>query len=189
MVPCIVGENVDSWIHNVRGELSEEVIRQLDHVKAEAQALEDDVLTPWRFCGEALFNKSHGAGRQWRWIRQCPSLHLELGPGKRTGRVGKARLSAACLWEHGPIEALPLLYAFLVNLLGSERFALQVSEVHRCVDVAGNPPWRMRVPSSPEGIAGAYVRKGWVMVTRMMTELATMARWPRGQRRHAWKSA
>jgi hypothetical protein len=136
----IVGENVDTWIVNVRGELAEELASQFDQWKTEAQALEEDVPSPWHFCGEVLFIKAHGAGRQWRWILHSPSLHLELGLGKRTGRVGKARLSAAFLWEHGPIEALPLLYTFLVGVLGSERFTLQVSEVHLCVDVAGWEP-------------------------------------------------
>jgi hypothetical protein len=136
----IVGENVDTWILNVRGKLGEELAAQFDRMKAEAQALEDDVPTPWRFCGEALFIKSHGAGRQWRWILHSPSLHLELGLGKRTGRIAKSRLSAAFLWEHGPIEALPLLYTFLAGFLGGEQFTLQVSEVHLCVDVAGWEP-------------------------------------------------
>jgi len=136
---AIVGENVDTWILNVRGELAEELAARLDLMKLEAQALEDDVPTPWRFAGETLFIRSHGAGRQWRWILHCPSLHLEVGPGKRTGRIGKARLSAAFLWEHGPIEALPLLYNFLAGLFG-EKFALQVSEVHLCADVAGWEP-------------------------------------------------
>jgi hypothetical protein len=140
MKVTIIGENVDTWILNVRGELTEGLAAQLDLLKTEAQALEEDGLTPWRFCGEALFIKSHGAGRQWRWILHSPSLHLELGLGRRTGRVGKARLSAAFLWEHGPIEALPLLYTFLVGFLGGERFTLQVSEVHLCVDVAGWEP-------------------------------------------------
>jgi len=85
----IVGENVDTWILSVRGEVGEDLAARLDGLKLEAQALEDDVPTPWRFCGEALFLKPHGVGRQWRWILYGPSLHLELGLGKRTGRVGK----------------------------------------------------------------------------------------------------
>jgi hypothetical protein len=92
-----VGENVDIWELNVRGELSDDLAAQLEVLKAEAQALEENVPAPRRFCGEVLFIKSHGAGRQWRWILHSPSLHLELGLGKRTGRVVKARLSAAFL--------------------------------------------------------------------------------------------
>jgi hypothetical protein len=79
-------------------------------------------------------------------------LHLELGLGKKTGRIGKARLSAAFLWKHGPVEALPFLYEYLVAFLGSECFSLQVSEVHLCVDVAG---WELSLAD-----AGAFITRG-----------------------------
>ena len=92
--------------------------------------------TPWQFAGEVLFIKPHGAGRQWRWILHSPSIHVDVGLGKLTHIVAKARLSSAFLWEHEIGTALTLLYGFLADLL-QVPFTFQVSEVHLCVDMAG----------------------------------------------------
>jgi len=48
---AIFHENVGMWIVNVRGGLRERLAAQLNLLKLEAQVLEEDVSTPWRFCG------------------------------------------------------------------------------------------------------------------------------------------
>lgn len=101
--------------------------------------------TSWHFAGETLYLKPHGAGRQWRWILHSPSLHLDVGLGKLTHIVAKARLSSAFLWEHEIGVALTLLYGFLVEFL-QVPFTLQVSEVHLCVDVAD---WELSLATMP----------------------------------------
>jgi len=64
-----------------------------------------------------------------------PARHVDVGLGKLTHIVAKARLSAALLWEHEIGTALTVLYGFLAEFL-LVPFTLQVSEVHLCVDIA-----------------------------------------------------
>ncbi len=86
-------------------------------MKEASQEADEDVPTGWTFAGETLFIRAHGSGRQWRWILHCPSLHFDIGRGKLNHIIGKARLSAAFLWEHELGDALHLLYAFLAGFL------------------------------------------------------------------------
>src|SRR5690348_1702414 len=151
MEPTIVGANIDTWILNVKGELPGALGEELDHLKETSQEADEDVPTPWCFAGETLFIKAHGSGRQWRWILHCPSLHLDVGRGKLNHIMGKARLSSAFLWEHGPDVAVARLFDFLVTLY-SEGFVLQVSEVHLCADVAG---WELSLED-----AHAFITRG-----------------------------
>jgi hypothetical protein len=145
------GANIDTWILNVKGDLPEALGEALDRLKGLSQEADEDVPTPWTFDGQTLFIKAHGSGRQWRWILHCPSLHLDIGRGRLNHIVGKARLAAAFLWEHGPDIALTALFDFLVTLYG-EDFSLQVSEVHLCADVAG---WELSLED-----AGAFITRG-----------------------------
>ncbi|HEY1391531.1 MAG TPA: hypothetical protein VGF38_23550 [Ktedonobacterales bacterium] len=139
--PSVVGQNIDTFIGNARlnTEFPDELADQLEDLKRLSQEAEDDLPTPWRFASEALFIKPHGAGRQWRWILHSPSVHVDVGLGKLTHIVAKARLSSAFLWEHEIGTALTLLYGFLADFLQSP-FTLQVSEVHPCADIAG---WKL----------------------------------------------
>jgi hypothetical protein len=100
--------------------------------------------------GKCSSSKPHGAGRQWRWILHSPSIHVDVGLGKLTHVVAKARLSSAFLWEHEIGTALTLLYGFLADFL-EVSFTLQVSEAHLCVDVAA---WEL----SLEGVS-AYITR------------------------------
>jgi hypothetical protein len=136
--PYLAGANIDTFIGNVRiqGEFSEALAEQLEALKRRSQEAEEDLRTSWRFASEVLFIKPYGAGRQWRWILHSPSIHVDVGLGKLTHIVAKARLSSAFLWEHETGTALTLLYGFLANFL-QVPFTLQVSEVHLCADVAG----------------------------------------------------
>ncbi len=131
-----VGEQVDTLIVNVKGSLPADVDAQLEALKEASQEADDDIPTTWSFVGETLYIKSHGSGRQWRWILHSPSLHLDLGRGRMNGIVAKARLSSAFLWEQGVDRALALLYTFVVAFFG-EHLTLQVSEAHLCCDIAG----------------------------------------------------
>ena len=106
---AIVGANVDTWILNVKGELNGDLDEDLDYLKQASQEADDDIPTPWTFTSETLYIKAHGAGRQWRYILHCPSLHLDVGRGRPNGIMGKARLSSAFLWAQGPDVALSLL--------------------------------------------------------------------------------
>jgi hypothetical protein len=138
MTPSIVGQNIDTFIGNARltGDFPDDLAAQLEDFKRRSQEAEEDLPTLWQFAGEVLFIKPHGAGRQWRWILHSPSIHVDVGVGKLTHIVAKARLSSAFLWEHEIGTALTLLYGFLAEFL-QVAFTLQVSEVHLCVDVAG----------------------------------------------------
>jgi hypothetical protein len=161
MPPTIVGANIDTWILNVKGGLSESLADELDSLKEMSQETEEDVATSWTFAGETLFIRAHGAGRQWRWILHCPSLHLDVGRGLLNGIVGKARLASAYLWEQGPDVALARLYDFLVGFYG-EGFSLQVSEVHLCADIAG---WELALED-----ADAFITRGHNKVTHTTAE-------------------
>jgi hypothetical protein len=132
----VVGTNVDTFIGTVSGEVPAAVGNALDRLKTAAQEVEEDVATPFAFCGEMLHIKPHGSQRHWRWLLHCPSLHLEMGRGKYNHVIARARLGSAFLWEHGFDVALMLLYAFANDLVGGE-FTLAVSELHVCADVAG----------------------------------------------------
>jgi hypothetical protein len=133
---ALVGTNVDTFIGTVSGEVPADLGSELDRLKAASQEAEDDIATPFAFCGETLSIKPHGSQRHWRWILHAPSLHLEMGRGKYNHVIARARLASAFLWEHGFDVALMLLYAFVHDLVGGE-FTLAVSELHACADVAG----------------------------------------------------
>jgi hypothetical protein len=137
-VPALLGANIDTFIANARinADFPDGLGAHLEDLKRHSQEAEEDLPTPWRFAGEMLFIKPHGAGRQWRWILHSPSIHVDVGLGKLTHIVAKARLSSAFLWEHEIGTALTLLYGFLAEFLRAS-FTLQVSEVHLCVDMAG----------------------------------------------------
>jgi hypothetical protein len=141
--PCVVGQNIDTFIGNARvnSDFPAELAEQLEEFKRRSQDAEEDLATPWRFAGEVLFIKPHGAGRQWRWILHSPGVHVDVGLGRLTHIVAKARLSSAFLWEHEIGTAFTLLYGFLAEFL-QVPFTLQVSEVHLCVDLAG---WELSI--------------------------------------------
>jgi hypothetical protein len=149
----VVAANIDTLILNVRlgAEFPDDLAAQLDVLKEACQEAEEDIPTAFTFAGETLFIKPHGAGRQWRWILHCPSLHLDVGMGKHTSIVAKARLSAAYMWATEIGDALAQVYAFLNGFLGSAP-QLQVSEAHLCTDVAG---WELAL-----GDASAFVTRG-----------------------------
>jgi hypothetical protein len=156
--PLVVGASIDTWILNVKGELSRDLDHELDALKAASQDAETDLATPWSFAGQPLFIKAHGSGRQWRWILHCPCVHLDIGRGRLNGIIAKARLASVFLWEHGPDVALAQLYAFLVELFG-EGFTLQVSEAHLCVDIAG---WELSLEDAPAFITRGHKRSSHV---------------------------
>ena len=170
MSAAAVGMNIDTFILNVKSqrEFPPELAAQLDQLKQASQEIEDDLLTPFTFAGERLFIKPHGSGRQWRWILHSPSLHLDIGKGKRTAIIGKARLAAAFLWEHEIGVALSTLYGFVDGFYGIP-FMLQVSEVHLCVDVAG---WALSLNDTRAFIARS-VNKGVRLVDETDDEAQT----------------
>ncbi len=133
----VVEQNIDTFIGNARihGDFPAALAEQLEDLKRRSQDTEEDIPSPWQFAGEVVFIKPHGAGRQWRWILHSPSLHLDVGLGRLTHIVAKARLASAFLWEHEIGIVLTVLYGFLAEFL-QVPFTLQVSEVHLCVDVA-----------------------------------------------------
>jgi len=158
--PRLVAANMDTLILNIKLQtLPEDLEGELDHLKALSQEADADVPTAWNFASETLYIKAHGSGRQWRWILHCPALHLDVGPGKLNGIVGKARLSSAFLWEQGPGVALATLYPFLVGVFG-DGFMLQVSELHLCCDVAG---WDLSLADAGAFISRARTRRSYLL--------------------------
>jgi hypothetical protein len=103
----LIGENIDTFIGNARinVEFPDRLAEQLEEWKRRSQEAEEDLPTSWQFAGEVLFIKPHGAGRQWRWILHSPSIHVDVGLGRLTHIVAKARLSAAFLSEHEIVGA------------------------------------------------------------------------------------
>jgi hypothetical protein len=156
----LIGQQVDTLIINVKGKLASDLDAQLETLKEASQEADDDVPTSWTFAGETLYIKSHGSGRQWRWILHCPSLHLDLGRGRMNGIVGTARLASACLWEQGVDRALALLYTFVVAFFG-ESITLQVSEAHLCCDVAG---WDITLADAHAFLTRAHRRASHLVV-------------------------
>jgi hypothetical protein len=65
--PQLVGATIATFIGNVSltGDFSDDLAAQLEDLKRRSQAAEEDIPLPWRFAGEVLFMKPHGAGRQW----------------------------------------------------------------------------------------------------------------------------
>jgi hypothetical protein len=163
LLVSIAGENIDTLILNAK--LGEDfpaaLAYELDSLKLASQEAEDDLPTPHTFVGETLFIKPHGAGKQWRWILHCPSLHLDVGLGRRNHIVAKARLSAAYLWANDIGDCLAAVFGFLTELFGGEPL-LQVSEVHLCVDVAG---WTLTMSE-----AQAFVTRGYRRGLRLEDE-------------------
>ena len=64
--PHLVGANLDTFIGNARlsGDFPDDLAAQLEDRKRQSQDAEEDLPTPWRFAGEVLFIKPHGADRQ-----------------------------------------------------------------------------------------------------------------------------
>src|SRR5579883_3369510 len=150
----IVNWNMDTWVLNVKGKLPDTGIADyLNQMQETARDLEQDVATAWSFCGMTLYIKPHGAGRQWRWLLYCGDhyLHLDVGKGRFNHTMCRVRLSSQLLHEHGPADALNLVYNFLVSIFG-ESFTLQVSEVHLCLDIAG---WELSIEDT-----GCFVTRG-----------------------------
>jgi hypothetical protein len=142
MALALLGANIDTLIANARiGDFPVGLVHELEERKVQSQEMEEDLPTRFVFAGETLYIKPHGAGRQWRWILHSPSIHVDVGLGKLTHIVAKARLASAFLWEHEIGAALTLLYGFLADFLQAP-FMLQVSEVHLCVDLSG---WELAV--------------------------------------------
>jgi hypothetical protein len=172
----VVGANIDTWLINVKGKLPDGSAEELDFLKEASQEADEDKPMRWSFAGETLFIRAHGSGRQWKWILHCPSLHLDIGRGKLNHIIGKARLSAAFLWEHEVGDALHLLYTFLVGFYG-EGLTLQVSEVHLCADIAR---WELSLdnapPSLPEGIDGRRIPKVRMLRKRVRNSLLSVRR-------------
>lgn len=137
-VPAILAANIDTFVANARisTDFPGDLGAHLEDRRRRSQEAEEDLRTPWQCTGEVLFIKPHGAGRQWRWILHSLSVHVDVGLGRLTHIVAKARLASALLWEHEIGTALTLLYGFLADFL-QVPFTLQVSEVHLCVDLAG----------------------------------------------------
>jgi len=106
----VVGANIDTWLINVKGKLPDRLAEELDFLTEASQEADEDIPTRWSFAGETLFIRAHGSGRQWKWILHCPSLHLDIGRGKLNHIIGKARLSAAFLWEHEVGDAASALH-------------------------------------------------------------------------------
>jgi hypothetical protein len=105
----IVGANSDTWLINVKGKLPDGLAEELGFLKEAGEEADEDIPTRWTFAWETLFICALGSGRQWRWILHCPSLHLDSGRGKLNHIIGKARLSAAFLWEYEVGAASALL--------------------------------------------------------------------------------
>ena len=99
MAPHLVGQNIDTFIGNARlnGDFPDDLAARLEDLKRRSQEAEEDLPTPWQFAGEVLFIKPHGAGRERRWIVHSPSIHVDVGLGRLTHIVAKARLSSAFL--------------------------------------------------------------------------------------------
>jgi len=77
MTVALVGQSIDIFIGNARitGDFPEALAEPLEELKRRSQEAEEDLPTTWRFAGEVLFIRPHGAGRQWRWI-----LHSSTPP-------------------------------------------------------------------------------------------------------------
>jgi hypothetical protein len=135
----IVNFAYDTEVLNVHGKLPDNGITEyFNEMQEAAREAESDVATEWTFNGMTMYIRPHGSGRQWRWLLYCGDhyLHLDIGKGKFNGIFAKVRLSSQLLHEHGPGDALNLVYEFLVKLF-DECFTLQVGEIHLCCDIAG----------------------------------------------------
>jgi hypothetical protein len=163
MAPYLVGQNIDTFIGNARitGEFPDGLAGQLEDLKRRSQEAEEDLPTSWQFAGEVLFIKPRGAGRRWKWILHSPSIHVDVGLGRLSHIVAKARLSSAFLWEHEIGTALTLLYGFLAEFL-QVGFTLQVSEVHLCVDISG---WELSLSEMSTFITRGRNKGLWLILS------------------------
>ncbi len=147
----VVNRWVDTLILNVKGKLPDELNVKLQHWQNQAREQEADVLTNWQFAGCPLAIKPHGSGHGWRWLLYSDDLHLAIGKGTLNETVCRLTFRSVYLHSRDLGEALSQVYVFLVGFLGYEP-ALQVSEVHQCVDIAG---WMLTAVD-----AGCFVSRG-----------------------------
>src|SRR5579875_3719212 len=167
----VLNFQIDTEVLNVHGKLSPELAGRLDELKHLAAEVEADIETEWNFQGQQVFIKPHGAGRQWRWILYCQDLHIDVGKGKFNGIMAKVRLSSLLLHAQGPDGALNTVYGFLVSLFG-ETFALQVSEVHLCLDITG---WDMSLEDAQGFVSRGRSKKAQVTEDDDDEDMLTLA--------------
>ncbi|MBA3824205.1 MAG: hypothetical protein H0X24_09970 [Ktedonobacterales bacterium] len=143
----VVGWGVDTLKVSAVGLLKPDVVALLNALQAKAIAERDlrahkgDVLvdTQWRIDGEPLLMTPHGGGRgQWTHILKCPAATFEMGPGHMNDISCQVRLSSSFLWRHGYLLAWELVADFLRPLFTKDTW-FQISELHVCADIAGQP--------------------------------------------------
>jgi hypothetical protein len=177
----VVGQGIDTLIVNTLGTLAWDVRQQLDQLQAQALAERDAskgrrrgkilVETPWQLAGQPLLIRPHGGGNaQWAWLLTCPAATLELGLGTLNGICGRVRLSADFLWRFGYRQAWQHVRSLLESWASLDHGPLtfQVSELHLCVDVAGQEIDQLR--------RDAFVHRGvvtsWHVHDAQLLELA-----------------
>lgn len=136
----ILNVRIDTLELNVKAKLSDNLAAELTQYQDLAKDAETEVPTCWQFRGQTLYIRSHGAGHGWRWILSCPDLHVQMGNGKLNGNIAMLRCSSLFLHACDIGDVLSSIYHFLIDVLGSDQFTLQVRELHRCIDLTG---WEM----------------------------------------------
>lgn len=134
----VVNKRTDTLELNVKGKLSEALDDELHQYQSLAKEAEGDIKTVWSFQDASLYIKPHGSGTQWLYILDVPGyFHLQVGRGRLNGNVAMVRCYSLFLHQYDEGKILAMLYRFLANFLETDKFSLQVREVHRCVDIAG----------------------------------------------------
>ena len=106
-LPVVLGVGPDTAYYNirptdrdfqpVRQELDEELQEELEALKHKAQEQDELIPTRWVFEGQSLSMRDKG-GSQFKWILENDFITLSVGRGKKTGIIGRVRLSSEYLW-------------------------------------------------------------------------------------------
>jgi hypothetical protein len=154
-VPFIVDTGVDTLYVNLKASdgLPAPLVDRCNALKADAQAEDQTVETPWLVLGAPLSmyksgvgTRTRGRGVGWSYILRNAAVMLLLRKSPLSGLVGSARLSAECLWTYGARGALHRLREDLALMWASaepgsfRKVTWQLSQIHLCVDVANFEP-------------------------------------------------
>jgi hypothetical protein len=150
--PFVVDTNIDTWYITLLAEaLPQTLLDYLADLKAQAQAEDHPIETPWQVYGAPLSmfkagvgTSEKGRGVSWSYILRNELLMLLLRKSPLNGMIGSVRLGALCLWSEGPRNALDGLYRGVRRLwmdpAAFKEVRLQNSQIHLCADIANFAP-------------------------------------------------
>jgi hypothetical protein len=160
--PFVASRQVDTLYVNLFAEaLPKHLQEQCAELKAQAQAVDQPVETPWHIfdaplsmwkAGVGTSQKNHGVS--WSFLLRNAYVMLRLRKTPLKQLVGSIRFSAECLWTHGGVTSLDEVKRTLQAMweepaegespapagTAFEKVVWQLSQLHPCADIANFSP-------------------------------------------------